>query len=107
MSKLEQMHSLLGRIEEKLDDNQYSLLDELCPQALEILHRLILADGRPVQADFLCHQLVVGVTRDVGSWSTAARAATVVSNMRRILGNDAILTVRGLGYVLGTLPEGL
>lgn len=99
---------ILDRIEELLGrDEDRTPLDLLSGRALEALGRIIEADGRPVPGSKLCHQRAAGIFTAAGDWSTPGCAASVVSEIRLRLGQGSVLTVRGHGYCLGVLPEGL
>jgi hypothetical protein len=94
---------LIKRLEGLLERRDPSELARLSPMAQEALLVLARADGKPVPKDRLCHQVNPGINTDAGDWAASGRAATVVCEVRARLGAGAVLTVRGLGYVLGEI----
>lgn len=91
---------ILKKLKERLVPSQTrTWMDDLTRQQLETLVRLIEADSVAIHYSVLC--------RDVtsGRWSTPARAATIVSQIRSRLGRDSILTLVNSGYVIGVLPD--
>lgn len=95
------IRKLIERLEGLLAGHDPSPLARLSKPAAEALLTLAKAGGKPVAKNRLCHQVKEGIHSDAGDWAPIGRAATVVCELRAVLGLDVVLTVRGLGYVLG------
>jgi len=98
--------NLLTKIDELLT-SKHTVLDRMTKQELEILRSLIKAKGTPIAAENLVKTVRDGIKTKTGETATAGRAATIVSQIRKVLGNKSILTVIGVGYCIGKIDESI